>query len=168
MGVCASIAEITVTRYMLISGRGVHFQQVGFKVWISNDCVWPFQSFSGTGCLSRVAAVPVWLCTLFICYWCCVVIRYSHEPAEEELLSLKVWPGISMSMNLVGQKRENRFWDSRVMALTLLLGWTLEAEAVCFVWNVGNCLLNYSLVMSQKTITFCENKVKSLDFQCGT
>jgi len=35
--------------------------------------------------------------------------KVSHELAEEELLSLKVWPVISMSMYLVWQKRETHF-----------------------------------------------------------
>jgi hypothetical protein len=34
------------------------------------------------------------------------VIRYSHELAEEELLSLEVWPVISMYLCIVWQERE--------------------------------------------------------------
>lgn len=171
MGVCTSIAEITVTRYTLISVRGLHLQWVGYKVWLSSDCVWLFQSFSWTGCLSRVTIVPVWLCTLFICYWCCIVIRYSHELAGEELLSLDVWAVISLCMYLVWQERENHFWDLRVMAPTFL-GWTLKTEAVCFVWNVGNCLLNCTILScprrpSLSVRTWNLTRLKVLIFSVG-
>lgn len=52
MGVCTNISEITVTRYTLISGRGLHLQQVGSKVWLSSECVTVSKFFMN--CLSLI------------------------------------------------------------------------------------------------------------------
>ena len=60
------------------------------------------------------------------------MIRYSHELAEEDLLSLEVWPVISMFMYLVWQEREP-FLRFESLGTVFVSGLTLKAEAVCFV-----------------------------------
>ena len=121
--------------------KGTTHLQVSCKLWLCFTSTVFFTNCLSLTCVcSGMAVHSVHLLLVFYCN------KYSHWLAEEELLSLGSLCQLFWCLCILCGKRENHFWDLGVMALTLLLGWTLKAEAGCFVWNVCKCLLNYTVL----------------------